>query len=792
MLSHRGPATCPIRAMEDNADLHNTTTEQEHATIRSPKRLKVSTDDTGQQLSHEGHPSASISPGTAEPQQKHTPPARHCLGLQSTPSRSFPAARVAAEPPSQQSTRVPGVQQQQHHDAADIVPTAKPSRAATEHTIQHPHVAKLTHDVSKQRLAEPLTKLKPTAAASSKHAAADAAAGRTATAAGQAGALSHSKAASRAVQPSQLNGPLAGARVYLHSSIPLLQRRLKIIRQRFEQLGASIVSSPTDPGLTHIILQAPPEGSDWFAAVGTTGSATSSSRPPKTAGTAVTKGPVTLPALLQATHQLQQHQRKRRQQQHNSGPGAVVQLLSDAWLDAVLAAGQYVPEGQYVLKYLSPDDDSENSGRRMGGSWEQRQRQLMGVALRPPGQIGLVEIPVLEPAPNAPMRSFAAWLGRWEPSFNDITTQVELVLQGNFSAEASAQRGSNEVTRGLLKELAGYEEALGGNRGDPGMSNINHEALNYAHAAAVVRGCSFPLTPDLSANQLQRLLPFVGSFTANIIHQLIATGICDPLIAFRQDLPARNARGDLRCGTEGAATRAMFAKLPGVGPGLAERWFKMGFRSFDALEDVAAATVNNNEPKSTHALETNVSSTTVRGIRSTNDSSTAVPMSREAAYSLRYRQDLLEAVAPEDVQEMKQEVLAALRVVTGVQDGWQILLVGGGRRSQTVHDADWLITHPDGRLICGLWEKVYRHLVLAGKLVPQEEGFCRIQADNLAGYKAKARRDILSNRSDQARQVLLHVRPPDCVVLSTWITGVLQLGLRYYCVDWLLCSRMIT
>eukprot|EP00879_Flechtneria_rotunda_P004475 GHRR01004729.1.p1 GENE.GHRR01004729.1~~GHRR01004729.1.p1 ORF type:complete len:577 (+),score=218.14 GHRR01004729.1:1794-3524(+) len=279
-----------------------------------------------------------------------------------------------------------------------------------------------------------------------------------------------------------------------------------------------------------------------------------------------------------------------------------------------------------------------------------------------------------------------------------------------------------------------------------GMSNINHEALNYAHAAAVVRGCSFPLTPDLSANQLQRLLPFVGSFTANIIHQLIATGICDPLIAFRQDLPARNARGDLRCGTEGAATRAMFAKLPGVGPGLAERWFKMGFRSFDALEDVAAATVNNNEPKSTHALETNVSSTTVRGIRSTNDSSTAVPMSREAAYSLRYRQDLLEAVAPEDVQEMKQEVLAALRVVTGVQDGWQILLVGGGRRSQTVHDADWLITHPDGRLICGLWEKVYRHLVLAGKLVPQEEGFCRIQADNLAGYKAKARRDILSNR----------------------------------------------
>jgi hypothetical protein len=65
---------------------------------------------------------------------------------------------------------------------------------------------------------------------------------------------------------------------------------------------------------------------------------------------------------------------------------------------------------------------------------------------------------------------------------------------------------------------------------------IAHEALTYAHAAAVVRGCCFPLSPSLSAKRLQQLLPFVGAFTSRIIQQLLATGAAalqaSPLLLF--------------------------------------------------------------------------------------------------------------------------------------------------------------------------------------------------------------------------------------------------------------------
>jgi len=61
-----------------------------------------------------------------------------------------------------------------------------------------------------------------------------------------------------------------------------------------------------------------------------------------------------------------------------------------------------------------------------------------------------------------------------------------------------------------------------------GTSGINHEALNYAHAAAVVRGCSFPLSPRMRPEKLQQLLPLVGKVTANIIHQLLTTGVASP------------------------------------------------------------------------------------------------------------------------------------------------------------------------------------------------------------------------------------------------------------------------
>ncbi|WIA13551.1 hypothetical protein OEZ85_007120 [Tetradesmus obliquus] len=121
------------------------------------------------------------------------------------------------------------------------------------------------------------------------------------------------------------------------------------------------------------------------------------------------------------------------------------------------------------------------------------------------------------------MGKYAMWLGHWQPRFNAFTTQVEVVLHGSFDADESAVRGPNEAVRAGLKELEGYETAVAVKDAGWGPGAVAHEALTYAHAAAVVRGCSFPLSPSLSAKRLQQLLPFVGGFTARIIHQLLTT-----------------------------------------------------------------------------------------------------------------------------------------------------------------------------------------------------------------------------------------------------------------------------
>lgn len=89
-------------------------------------------------------------------------------------------------------------------------------------------------------------------------------------------------------------------------------------------------------------------------------------------------------------------------------------------------------------------------------------------------------------------------------------------------------------------------------------------------------------------------------------------------------------------------------------------------------------------------------------------------MSHEALYSLRYSADLLEEVSEGDVQEMRGVVLQGVREVTGgtaataAAGGWRVELVGGGRRRKSVHDADFLVSHPtlqlegEGRGVCGV------------------------------------------------------------------------------------------
>ncbi len=81
-----------------------------------------------------------------------------------------------------------------------------------------------------------------------------------------------------------------------------------------------------------------------------------------------------------------------------------------------------------------------------------------------------------------------------------------------------------------------------------------------------LRACAFKVLPRHSAAQLRCLLPFVGRFTAAIIHDLAASGTCAQLEAYKRDLPASDSRGNVRLETTGeqvsAAARQCRAGLP--------------------------------------------------------------------------------------------------------------------------------------------------------------------------------------------------------------------------------------
>lgn len=70
--------------------------------------------------------------------------------------------------------------------------------------------------------------------------------------------------------------------------------------------------------------------------------------------------------------------------------------------------------------------------------------------------------------------------------------------------------------------------------------------------------------------------------------------------------------------------------------------------------------------------------------------------------------------------------MSAIEEASG-RDGWDLHLVGGGRRNKAAHDADFLLTHPTAEAE-GLVDGLYHSLVAAGRLVPRGEGgYCWVQ-----------------------------------------------------------------
>ncbi|KAF6250979.1 hypothetical protein COO60DRAFT_1705216 [Scenedesmus sp. NREL 46B-D3] len=592
-------------------------------------------------------------------------------------------------------------------------------------------------------------------------------------------------------------------------------RRAKIITQRLQQLGAAVRAAPittaTRPidlasSVSHIVLH--PSDRDGSSSGGGGGSRSSGIIGQQGAAASVQQ----VLDVMQQLRQLQAQRRPSHRQQQQQQQQYIVRLVSDEWLDAVLSAGQYVPEQQYSLEGLLESPGGSSSGD--DSVHEHHWADLEAAACH----------------------LYALWLGRWERSFDQFTTQVEVVLHGSFDASDSAARGPNEAVRAALKELEAFEVAVAVKDAGWGPGAIAHEALTYAHAAAVVRGCCFPLSPALSPKRLQQLLPFVGAFTARTIHQLLTTGTCEQLGSFRANQPVRNSQGQPRPGTAGGAARAAFVKLPGVGPALAEVWWNAGYSSLPGLlraaaeagllvqpaaaagagsgsgavdvahvgcsgvdgsapgvtaaaqslprqvragqPDAAAAAAagggggrgrgrgaggsSSRHSSMTTAAAAAAASTTGGGAAgSVADASAAgsaaavLPFGREALYSLRYNGDLLSGtVSAGELEEMRQFLLESLAAVTGVSVGWKLQLVGGGRRSSAVHDVDYLVgRETNDSLLVGLVGRLYSRMVAAGRVVAEDEGFCRVQHDRMPAYKEKARMDVLLGRFDSNHQM---------------------------------------
>jgi hypothetical protein len=192
-------------------------------------------------------------------------------------------------------------------------------------------------------------------------------------------------------------------------SIPLLQRRAKIITQRLQQLGAAVHTAPitaaTHPtdlakAISHIVLH--PADLDGSSSGG--GSRSSAGDNASKQGPAANIHQVL--DLMQQLRHSQTQQRPTPQQQQQQQQQFVVRLVSDEWLDAVLSAGQYVPEQPYSLERFlespggsSSDDDSDDEGENISSSRAaKRQRQQQQQRL-----VGPRHVPDLDPSPDAPM-----------------------------------------------------------------------------------------------------------------------------------------------------------------------------------------------------------------------------------------------------------------------------------------------------------------------------------------------------------------------------------------------------
>lgn len=376
-------------------------------------------------------------------------------------------------------------------------------------------------------------------------------------------------------------------------------------------------------------------------------------------------------------------------------------VVEPKWLEVSLAMQERQPEDQYRVQPKPKEEPASADAPPPRGNvyWDEKEQQW-------------------ETMPH-----HGRWLGHWSNELEGAD-QMELMLQPVYSIERCREKGNDAIFQ-ALKEMTKYEMALDaeGDYDHPAHDKINYRALKYARAAAAVQACNYKIDSSLKPSQI----PFCGPAITKQIQALVDTGTCTQLQQFRNDEPVTDSSGDVRAGTEGAATRKMFKALPGVGTRMALHWWQAGFRSYDDMEEAC-------EPGGAFGSTRN-----------------NVTISKEAYFSLMHRHELLEDVPPADFQEMKETVLQALRNVAG--EGWRLIDVGGAARGLPSHDADFLVTHDSNRPAEGVVKDVAAELVRMGRLwpgLPESAAMHRIQTGRMPGHVDRMKAHFLGDNSAPA------------------------------------------
>lgn len=341
-------------------------------------------------------------------------------------------------------------------------------------------------------------------------------------------------------------------------------------------------------------------------------------------------------------------------------------------------------------------------------------------------------------------------------------SKLERILRCSFNASTSL----NESLVASMREMARLELQGGGMRRQhefgPGRQTLNEKELQYAVAASVLR--ALPARLKMESHEWIAdpggVVPYLGAGTCAQLRQMVATGTCDQLDALRAGAEGGGVLTHVRSGKVRSApadfdggfgsiatgpppTKTRHGHEDGGGGGMVTVTVASGalvgkideagamrdLRRLPSIGEITAKALIEAGVKSVHELKLDHSSP--RGV---SRSILTEKQSRCVAIS----DDLLSEVTASEVEEMRARLLAAARSIRVFGDdddknsAWEVVNVGGGRRSDASHDADFVVSHPllvrnsdmDGvltRLIGAMGDSILRedtdfHMLSIGRL----------------------------------------------------------------------------